>query len=306
VSDSKERGLAVSRLEIVSCGRHAGAEIRGVNLAEPLSSEDRDLMVDVLATYGVLLVRNQHLTELQQLAFTRAFGRVAPHPIVDLTPGTPGAEADPHVAYLNDLPGLQYAGKARLRGAVGWHTDLSYMPEPAVYSVLYALELPAAGGDTLFSNLVAAYDALDADDRWTLERFWCVHWLFYEQESVAHPLVRLHPHSLLKSLYVSPTVSRHVVGLSQWQSRSLLASLARHCTRARFAWRHVWRPHDLLMWDNRHTIHARTPFDPSERRVMRRTQTAGEPVIPAWRRDAWAWWFDHPIDHRHDPIGSLS
>lgn len=276
--------VPMSRLEIVPLSRFTGAEVRGLDLSEPLSDDNRRLMIRALGSYGVLLVRNQRLTDGQQLAVTRSFGTVVGHPLADLTSGSPAAKTDPAVSYLDDLPGVDYAGKAHRQGAIGWHTDLSYMPNPQIYSALYGLKIPADGGDTLFANLTAAYDALDRRQQWVLEHLWCLHWLSLEQEPVPHPLVRVHPLSRRKNLYVSPSVSRYVIGLSEGRSRWLLHSLSRHCTRRQFTWRHVWQPHDLLIWDNRHTIHSRTPFNLSEHRLMRRTQTVGEPVIAARRR----------------------
>ncbi|MBD2310246.1 TauD/TfdA family dioxygenase [Desertifilum sp. FACHB-1129] len=271
---------SVIPLEIIPSDRAAGAEIRGVNLLEPLSPNVQEQIVQALANYGAIFFRGQSLNEEQQLTFTRAFGDTMGHPLAKAEHMSFGEGSQSDVYYLKDEPDLTYIGKNKLKGAVMWHTDLQYMPEPQVYSVLYGIEIPSKGGDTLFSNLVAAYEALDESLKQRIEHLQCVNWILRTMPPVVHPLVRIHPVSGRKALYVSPTCSRSIVDMPPGQSKSLLRYLMRHVTLPRFVWRHVWQAGDLLMWDNRHTLHCRTAFDLCERRMMRRTQTAGEPVIP--------------------------
>lgn len=267
-------------LEIIPSEQAAGAEIRGVNLLEPILPEVREQIIQALADYGAIFFRGQSLSEDRQLAFTRAFGESMGHPIAKAENISFGEGSQPDVYYLKDEPELGYIGKKKLKGAVMWHSDLQYMPEPQVYSFLYSIEIPAKGGDTLFANLVAAYDALDESIKKRIENLQCVNWILRTMPPVVHPLVRKHPVSGRKVLYVSPTCSRSIVDMPHGRSQSLLRYLIRHVTKPCFVWRHVWQVSDLLMWDNRHTLHCRTAFDLCDRRIMRRTQTAGEPVIP--------------------------
>jgi taurine dioxygenase len=177
-----------------------------------------------------------------------------------------------------------------------WHTDMSYNALPPRASLLYALECPPSGGDTGFSNMEFAYDMLDDGIKKAIEGKSCTHDSsrnsagelrrgFKETSDprqtpgAIHPLVRKHPVTGRKSLFLGRRVGAYVHGLPIDESEALLKALWAHASRPEFAWYQRWRTGDLMLWDNRSTMHRRDAFDPTGRRVMHRTQIVGEPVL---------------------------
>jgi alpha-ketoglutarate-dependent taurine dioxygenase len=152
--------------------------------------------------------------------------------------------------------------------------------EPQVYSLLFAVEIPDEGGETEYCNLTAAYEALDPELKRQLAPLRAVHAFVRRIPPVVHPVVRTHPISGRKALFVSPGLTRSIEGMDEAESKVLLARLFEHSTEERFCWKHRWQVGDALMWDNRCTMHRRHRFDTTQRRIVRRTQTIGEPVQP--------------------------
>ncbi|HUD52156.1 TauD/TfdA dioxygenase family protein, partial [Parvibaculum sp.] len=183
-------------------------------------------------------------------------------------------------------------------GALGdkeaeWHTDMSYVEEPPMASVLYSLEIPSKGGDTSFANMYKAYEALPAALKRAVEGRIVNH--DSSTTSVGelragagavtdvrlapgakHPMVRTHPVTGGKALYLGRRLNAYVEGLALDESERLLDALWAHCAKPEFSWTHKWRVGDLLIWDNRAAIHRRDGFDGNERRVMHRTQIKGD------------------------------
>jgi taurine dioxygenase len=165
---------------------------------------------------------------------------------------------------------------------IAFHSDLSYLPTPGTLSLLYALEVPERGGETMWANCYLAYESLEPSLRARVEGLRAAHFHPRPQQNpkdpAVHPIVRTHPETGRKSLYVNPHFTRYVEGLSAGESGELLDALFAQVCSPRFVWMHHWRPGDLVMWDNRCTLHRRNAFDNHSRRLMKRTQILGEPV----------------------------
>jgi taurine dioxygenase len=274
-----------------------GLEIIGLDLSAPLADETFATLRGALDEHGVLVFRDQHLTPEEHIAFSRRFGPLEIHVQARFhLPGHPEILVVSNVIENGQPIGLADAGRY-------WHSDLSYLAEPSLGSLLHAQELPAEGGDTLFASMTAAYDALDAELKATIEGRFAVHdygarnrkqaaasalrpSLTAEMAArvppVAQPMVRIHPGSGRRALFVSEGFTTHVVGMDEAASADLLGRLFRHQTEARFQYRHRWQPHDLVMWDNRGTMHFATGCPPDQRRTLYRTTVRGDrPVGPA-------------------------
>lgn len=274
-----------------------GAEITGLNLSQPL---DETVVVEVrralLDSNGLLVLRDQHITPEQHIAFSREFGPLMIHVLHKfLLPG------HPEILRISNV--IENGEPIGLGDAVGyWHSDLSYTPEPSLGSLLYALELPQDGGDTSFASMTAAWDDLPPDIRDRVEGRHAAHsyshrydrmkgsqWrppLSREQRSVVpeviHPIVRTHPETGRRCLFVSEGFSSRVVDLPPAESQALLKFLFYHSTEPRFVYRHRWQDHDLLFWDNRCTIHMGHGCPPQFRRHMHRTTIKGDaPYLPS-------------------------
>jgi taurine dioxygenase len=226
-----------------------------------------------LDSNGVLFFRGQELSPEQHVAFSRYFGTLYDQ----------GAKNNAALAhyYLAGHPAIFQVSNKKIDGKpVGredagtyWHSDTSWQANPAIGSLLYAKELPAVGGDTLFANMYQAYETLSAPMKAMLEGLEAVHSVFaavmrtsYAKEYVGkldeaatktatHPVVKVHPQSGRKALFVNPGFTSHIVGLSASESSALLQFLFQHSTVPENIYRHVWQKHDLLMWDNRCVLH---------------------------------------------------
>jgi alpha-ketoglutarate-dependent sulfate ester dioxygenase len=264
-----------------------GAELVGASLADDDAAAD---VLDLLHEHLVLVVRDQVLAAADQVALARRIGMPTPaHPV------TPGLDGFPEVLVLDGALG----GKNAM-----WHTDVTFMSRPPAVSILVADELPEFGGDTLWADMRSAYTGLSAPIRTLIDGLAAVHRIsplaywgvpfddalnrddamtLYEQSKsvvpVVHPMVRVHPVTGRPSLFVNPGFTSHVVGLSRHESDGLLKLLYEHATQPEFIVRHRWRPGDVVMWDNRATMHYATDDYGSATRKMRRVTLAGpEPV----------------------------
>lgn len=260
--------------EILPSGEALGAELRGVALGCGGGADLAAELRRALEAHMVLYARGQAFDEPDQVSFTQIFGEPVEH--VRRQPERPVKE----IFIISNIE----RGGAPI-GALGhslipFHSDLSYMELPGTISVLYAVEVPEAGGETQWCNCCAAYEGLDVDTRRRLCGLEAVHRHPVADQNptrpVRHPVVRLHPASGRRSLYVSPHLTSHIVGLGEAESKRLLQDLYAHMERPRFVWTHNWRPGDLVVWDNRPTMHRRLAFDPGQRRLMKRTQVFNE------------------------------
>ena len=271
-------------------------EVFGIDCAAPLEAEDVAAIDAGMARHAVLVFRGQPLSDERQLAFTRQFGELERY-------ATPGhirkrdeERLDPGVADFSNLSrdgGLMTLDNRIWLFKLGdrlWHSDSSFRPVTAGYSLLSARAVPTRGGDTEFADMRAAYDALDDDTKAEIEDLVCEHSLIYSREAIGffdltdeerdhfrpvrHPLVRVDARTGRKSLFLSAHAGA-IVGWTIPEARVFLRDLTEHATQPRFVYRHVWRAGDLVMWDNRTTMHRARPFDRDQIRDVRRTTLAG-------------------------------
>ena len=267
-------------------------EVSGVNLRVPVDMQTFGEIAWALDRYAVLVFRRQSLTDEQQIGFSSLFGPLETA-VGSIRKDRKSRFEDRRLA---DVSNLDTNGEIRSpsdpwrlmqRANELWHTDSSFKRVPGKISLLSARELPPAGGETEFADLRAAYDALDANTREDIEHLRAEHSMFHsrkilgyadftEEEREAFPpvpqsLVRVHPGSGRKTLYLASHAS-HIVGWPAEHGRALLAGLTEFSTSPRFVYEHRWQLNDLVVWDNRCTLHRARPYDDKcHRRDMRRT-----------------------------------
>ena len=268
-------------IEVHPLGPAVGAEISGLDLAEPLASPALATVKGALAEHGVIFFRDQALTETQHIALARQFGAI------NVNRFFAHAEGYPEIALVVKEP-----HQTKNIGG-GWHTDHSYDQVPALGSMLYAREVPPSGGDTLFASMYAAYDALSDGLKQTLEGLRGVHssrHVFgvkrgdlegrignYEAatQDATHPAVIAHPESGKKALYVNPGFTIGFDGWTADESQPLLEYLYKHAARPEFTTRFQWREGSLAFWDNRATWHYALNDYQGERRLLHRITIEG-------------------------------
>ena len=262
-----------------------GAQISGVDLAVGLSDDTIDAIRAALLDHHVLFFRDQHLTPEQQMSFGRRFGELDEHPFVD------GRADHPEVLEIVTQPddAFNFGG--------GWHTDVTFLEEPDLGSILYAVEVPDAGGDTLFANQHAAYEALSDTMKELLSGLTALHSpgaqygvggastksKAMETKNVAaasgtveHPVIRTHPESGKLGLYVNAAFVTKIKGMRRDESAALLSFLYRHSVSEVFTCRFRWEPGSLAMWDNRSVMHYALHDYAGKHRHMRRITIKGD------------------------------
>lgn len=262
-------------MKTVPTGSALGAEIVGLDLSLPLPTESVAAVRAAVLEHCVVFFRNQRLDDAAQVAFTRNFGPASVH-VRDNQPDRPTDE-------IMMVSNVRKNGKpigSLGHGEILFHSDLSYMAHPGTFSLLYAVELPKTGGATSWCNNNAAYDGLDDTMKARLDGLRATHLHFRPEQNpnpvVDHPIVCTHPETGRKSLFVSPYFAKRVVGMPEDESQSLLDTLFAHQTQPKYIWAHDWRIGDLVMWDNRTTMHRREPFPDTQRRILKRTQIFSE------------------------------
>ena len=285
-------GLAVTRLAPA-----LGAEISGLDLTAPLDADTIAALKAAWAEHLVLRVRGQSLSDPQLLAFSRLLGPLDP-------PG-PNPYGKP---FLEDFPEINVISNVKVGGApIGnlgdgeavWHCDMTYVDAPPRAAMLHALEIPSSGGDTFWSNMYLAYDTLMPQMKDRIAGLRAVHDATYnsagimrkgmkevtdprEAPGARHPLVIRHPDTGRPALFLGRRRNSSIVGMDLEASDELLDELWAHATKPEFTFRQVWKLHDLVLWDNRCTLHRRDSFDPEARRVMHRTQIKGPAIAAAF------------------------
>ena len=266
----------IDPIRVIPSGGPLGAEIAGLDLAQPLSQETVAGVRQALLNHCVVYFRNQTITDEDQVRFTSYFGKPVQHV---------RKQRERRVKEIFIISNLKENGEpigALGNDEISFHSDLSYMPQPGTISVLYAVEIPKVGGATQWCNCYAAYEALDDDMKARLKGLRAVHRHYVEEQNptyqVDHPVVCIHPETGRRSLYVGPHLTKYIVGMSEADSRDLLETLVTHQSQPQFVWTHQWQVGDLVMWDNRPTMHRREPFPDTERRVMKRTQVFNDEV----------------------------
>jgi taurine dioxygenase len=265
-----------------------GAELSGVDLSKPLDDSVIDEIRQALLSHQVVFFRDQQMTPQQHQAFARRFGDLQIHDFVE------AREDDPYILEVRKEP------EATRNFGGGWHTDVSYLERPALGSVLYALEVPQHGGDTMFASQYLAYDALSQGMKDLLDDMVAVHsarrpyglnaaatrdpkassmkYLHSEaaHAEVEHPVIRTHVETGRKALYVNGTFTIRFKDMSEEESMPLLSYLWQHAVRSEFTCRFRWQPGSVAFWDNRVVQHNAVNDYHGQRRVMHRVTIEGE------------------------------
>ncbi len=281
-----------------------GAEVTGVDLSRPLADADFAAIQRAWHRHLVLVFRDQSLTDPQLERFSARFGSLDRKPVY--TDEVVDTTTSDHVCVISNVKiGGKPIGDLGDGEAV-WHTDMSYNELPPSAAALYALELPAAGGETGFANMYAAYETLAATLKARVQTLSCKHDATRNSAGglrrgmpevtdpsaspgTAHPMERTHPETGRDALYLGRRRHAYIVGLPLAESERLLDEVWAHASQPQFSWHHAWRLGDLVLWDNRCVMHRRNPFDPAARRVMHRTQVKGDrPFFRAARGEAMA------------------
>lgn len=274
--------VTATRLEIKKLHPTIGAEVVGLDLRQPIDAPTAAALCQAWYDHGVLLLRDQELSDEQQVAYADVFGpQMLAHP-------TRRLDGRPQSIML--ISNIRENGKpigALPDGEMFFHSDLCYIEHPVVGTMLYSVEVPSVGGNTLFADQYAAYETLPAGLKAKIDPLMATnrydigydvtirrgraspdapHW--------THPMVRVHPKTGRKALYVNRLMTHDIEGMAQDEADALLEQLYDHQEQKRFVYEHVWRPGDIILWDNRCTLHARTDFSPSERRLLRRITIA--------------------------------
>lgn len=262
-----------------------GAEISGIDLSLPLDDGDRKTVYGAFLDHHLIVFHGQTLSAEKTVTAARIFGdELEPHLFKQFHhPQTPLL-----MVLSNRTEG---AGKAKGMADAGtfWHSDVSYKPTPAKATMLYALEIPDVGGDTLFCNLTTAYEALSDDMKTRLDGLWALHDYGHVPRDIfstlkvtppppcPQPVVRTHPETGRKAIYINPGYTTRIEGLGEEESASLLREIFDHCLRDRFRMTYQWKAGDVVAWDNAALMHSATTktLDPAKHRTLWRATISG-------------------------------
>jgi taurine dioxygenase len=273
-----------TQLEIVPLSPEIGAEIRGIDLREPLDAAAFGDIEQVWLDRGVLLFRDQRLSEDDQLRFAARFGELGRLVSQEAHPGQ-----HPSVMLVSNIREDGKLIGALPDGEMFFHSDQCYVERPCKATFLYAIEVPSTGGNTIFANTYRAYETLPETVKARIAGRVALNVYDYGGSATkrstdvapdalrfAHPIVRTHPQTSRRALYINRLMTHSIVGMSPVESEALLTALFDYQEQPRFLYEHRWRPGDLVVWDNRCTLHARTDFSAAERRLLRRVIVLGE------------------------------
>ena len=268
-----------------------GVEAQGVDASVPLDGDTARALRAAFERHRILVLRDQKLAPAAHVAFSRLFGELEIHVLDEYHKAQ-----YPEIFELSNLgPDGRPNAVHPDRGTLFWHTDASWQAQPALATLLYAEQVPVNGGHTLFADMIGAYEAFGAAERARFAQLRVRHDLHVSRQKagyagmtaaqreqrppVEHPLVRLHPPSGRRAVYLG-SHGQEIIGHTDMESRGLIERIMNHCTEPRFVYDHAWRAGDLVMWDNRATVHRGTEYDTAlEPRVVRRTVVRGEAVI---------------------------
>jgi taurine dioxygenase len=282
--------VPIRPLDVVPTGAALAAEVRGVDLRHIDEAAFAQVM-DAWHEHSVLLFRGQSLTDQDLIAFSRRLGDLDWAPVQEN--GRRFVEGLPEIYIVSNVKVNGEAIGSLGDGEAVWHTDMSYLDVPPKASMLYSLEIPPTGGNTSFCTMYGVYDALPARLKERIAGLKIKHDGTYNSggyvrqgvtatddpitsPGAVHPLVCTHPANGRRMLYLGRRRNAYLVGLPLAESEALLDELWGFVDRPELAWEHVWRVGDLVLWDNRCTMHRRDAFDPGARRIMHRTQVKGE------------------------------
>lgn len=282
-------------LEIRRLSETFVGEVQGVDLAQPLDSGTVEEIRQAWWGHSILVFRDQHLTQEQHIAFSRLFGELQGHTVKDWLLPT-----HPEILVLSNRG--RGGVKPLENGGAYWHTDISYESVPPIGSILHGLTVPPEGGDTLYADMYTAYETLDDETKALIEGRTAIHNYRHrymkmaeggrrpmptreqlaEWQDVEHPVVLRHPQSGRKALFVNEGFTVAIQGLDPKASDALLERLFEHSVKPQFVYAHKWQPGDIVMWDNRCTMHCATPYDAAtHERTMHRTTIKGERPLQA-------------------------
>ena len=275
---------AIAGIEVVPLSPALGAEIRGVDASRSLPQEVFEKILAAWHQHLVIVLRGQHLDEEAQVRFAERFGDLSP---IHTDHHSPTNKA---VMYIGNRKKDGRIVGALPLGEMQFHSDQCYKERPAMGTMLYSIEIPAEGGNTLFANAYKAFEALPDEARQRILGRKAVHVYDYDGGvlerarmvapeagvSFAHPVVRTHPATGRQALYVNRLMTHHIEGLPVEESERLLGLMFDTIERPEFIYEHRWRVGDLLLWDNRCTLHARRDFNPEENRWLRRVTIRGD------------------------------
>jgi taurine dioxygenase len=293
--------VAASRhsIKITPLDGALGANVEGVDFSTPLNHADREALEQAWTDHLVLRFRGVgKLSADDLILFSKNFGNLDARPI-SASERNPYFEVDkPEITIISNvlMDGKPIGGLGSYEAV--WHSDMTYVDQPPKGSCLYAVELPPSGGDTYFTNMYEAYETLSPELKEKIKNLYCIHDASRNSAGelrkgfkdiddptqtvgARHPLVRLHPVSQRQCLFLGRRRGAYISGLSLPESEDLLNQLWAHVTQPKFSWGQQWELGDMVLWDNRCTMHRREAFDTSSRRLMLRTQISGEKVLAA-------------------------
>lgn len=289
----------MSSIKVTPSGKALGADVTGVDLSKDLDDANFKTILDAWSQHLVLRFRGQTLSDPELERFSARFG------VLDRAPTyTAGTEVTVKSDFVTVISNVKLNGKPI--GDLGnsealWHTDMSYNEIPPMASALYSLEIPSSGGETGFSNMYMAYESLPDSLKRRVENMQCKHDASRnstgglrggmpanttprDAPGAVHPIVRTHPVTGRNALFLGRRLYAYIPGLELAESEALLDELWSYATRPEIEWYQEWKLGDLIMWDNRCVMHRRNSFDAAQRRIMHRTQLAGERPFFAGRQ----------------------
>ena len=282
---------------VTPSGKALGAEVSGVDLTRPWPRSQAEAVAQAWSDHLVLRFRGHRGLSLQQLAdFSRNFGTLDKAPIKADPNGKVSPDDHPEITIISNVmvDGQAIGGLGSYEAV--WHSDMTYNPVPPKGSALFAHEIPPSGGNTSFANMYRAYETLPPEVKRRADTLQCVHDASRNSAGelrmgfkditdplhtvgAVHPVVRTHPVTGKKCLFLGRRRNAYLVGLPVQESETLLDQLWAHAAKPEFVWEQVWQLGDIILWDNRCTMHRRDSFDATTRRLLYRTQIAGEAVV---------------------------
>lgn len=269
-------------IEITRLSEPLGASIMGVDLSKPIEPEVDEILKQAILDHYFIVLPGQHIEPGEHQRFCKTFGEIQPQRSVQ------EMESQDHI-------GMMHVSNAREdgilpNGEMWFHSDQPYFDKPVKMTSLQAIELPKVGGNTRFANCYLAYETLDEATRARIDGRMGMNVYDYNERNMhmktgerdedaprhAHPIVRTHPDTGRKSLFINRLMTDYIIDMDPAESDALLDRLFDHMEQDRFIYEHDWQPDDVAIWDNRCLVHGRTDFDPVERRLLRRFCVIGD------------------------------
>ena len=286
IDTAAERG-ARTTLQFKPLTKYIGCEVSGIDLRQPVSLAGASAIYRAWLDHAVLLFRDQDMTQEDLIRVTGIFGEFAPLGRPKHTLPSGFSKILPNIMLISNIRENGETIGALPDGEMMFHHDTIHRDDPHKATLLYSVEIPTYGGDTLFASGTAAYDTLDAATKKRLNGLKAVNYYVYNSvkrndkqavdasSQAVHPVVRTHDETGRKALYVNRLMSVRIEGMDEAESEPLLSMLFDHSEKPEFVYTHVWRKGDLIVWDNRNSSHARTDFPADQRRLLLRTTVKG-------------------------------